>query len=467
VGYNTDESEDLRGPIGRVGASLARFVGFEDDGPQLLLLVASLFVVPTVALLVAAGFAVGDEANTVIEMSFAGYIVGALIFAIIIGAPKLAGRDRGRMSLLFGPSARVIMLLLVGSILLQAALFVYSLFTLEASTIGRVHGGLMLVVGLGALYACYALVLSALAFFRVQPLTIRAVPSNNPLLRERLDDIASQLGSRSPNNIVLGLEPNFFITSAPVKLVGTGDEFRGTTLFLSLSLMRLLTDKEFDAVIGHELGHFRGSDTVYSLKFAPTYSRLTHALDVLSNGVGKASDLGRLPALAALSLYLTRFAMSERTVGRDRELLADQAGASVSDSKALATALLKVALFSRNWDWLTQQHISELGEGRTYTQLSATFSDVSRLSPDIDWDEVRSSVSAAVQSHPTDTHPTFSERLDALRTDPNTLHPDDCAAPDEPSSKLIVNAEQIDAQLSELEANWLLAIGAARLPEAA
>ena len=461
-----DEYQE-RGPLGRMGASLARFLGFEDDGPQLLLLVCCLFVVPTVGWLVGYGFAVGGESNLVSEMALTGYALGALIFLIIIGAPKLAGTDRSRMGLVFGPSARLVMIMLAGSVLLQAALLIYSMFTLEVSTIGRFHAGLMLAVGLGALYACAALIRSAFALFRVQPMFIRAVESTSPQLVDRVNLLASRLGSERPHNIVVGLEPNFFITSAPVKLVGTGEELHGTTLFLSLSLMRILSEDEFSAVIGHELGHYRGSDTVYSLKFAPTYSRLSHALAALSNGAGNASDLGRLPALAALSLYLTRFAASERTVGRERELLADQAGASVGSERALATALLKVAIFSANWEWLTQQHVAALREGRTYTQLATTFKEVSELASDVNWAELRGSVSAAVQAHPTDTHPTFAERIHSLGLAPDDLQAADCGHPAHPSIELVEGADEIDTKLSDLEANWLLAIGAAQLPQVA
>jgi Zn-dependent protease with chaperone function len=275
------------------------------------------------------------------------------------------------------------------------------------------------------------------------------------------------LGSQSPHNIILGLEPNFFITSAPVKLIGTGEELHGTSLFVSLSLMRIFSNEEFDAVIGHELGHFRGADTIYSLKFAPIYSRLSHALSVLSNTAGNASDLGKLPALAALALYLTRFAILERSVGRERELLADQAGASVGSERALATALLKVALFSANWNWLTQQHIAALAEGQTFTHLATTFSASAELSQDANWSELRNAVAGAIQAHPTDTHPTFAERVSALGLSPDALQPADCTHPAQPSVALVEGSDELDAQLSGLEANWLLAIGAAHLPQAA
>lgn len=460
--YDPDYNEDIS------TWSLDAAVSPEDDGSQLLRLALCLFIIPTVGLLVSAGFALGDEGAMVTRLALLGYALGALIFVLVIGTPKLAGTDRARMSLMFGPSVRLVMLLLAVSVLVQAALFIYSLFTLEASTIGRVHGGLMVVVGLGALYVCLALIKSAFGMFSVEPMHVRAsrIPNLSPI-RERMDTLATRLNAKCPDHIVVGLEPNFFVTSAPVKLVGSNEHLTGTTLFVSLSLMRLFSDAEFDAVIGHELGHFRGEDTVYSLKFAPTYARLSQALLVLANGSGNASDLGRIPALAALAAYLSRFTASERTVGRERELLADQAGASASSKEALATALLKVALFSGNWNWLTQQHVAELNEGRTFTTLSTTFNQVSRLADDVNWEEIRNSVSSSIQAHPIDTHPTFAERLQALGLASADLNAADCEASPAAAVALLENAEELDEDLSELEANWLLAIGAAQLPNQA
>jgi Zn-dependent protease with chaperone function len=438
----------------------------ENETNQILVLGLCLFVIPTLGWLISAAFAIGEESHLVMEMVIAGYALGALIFLTIIGSPLIAGTDRARMSLIFGPSVRFVMVLLAGSVLVQAGLLIYSLFTLEASTIGRVHVGIMLGLGLGALAVCYALIRSAFGLFAIDPMAIRAVPSNHATLRDRVNSLADHLGAERPDNIAIGLEPNFFVTSAPVNLVGNEQQLQGTTLFVSLSLMRILTDDEFNAVIGHELGHFRGSDTVYSLKFAPTYSRLSHALAVLSQGSESAGDIVRIPALAALSAHLTRFAKSERTVGRQRELLADQAGVSVAHPKALATALLKVAIFSQNWTWLTHQHISELAEGRTYTRLGTTFRDVSALADDVNWNELRSSVGAAVQAHPVDTHPTFSERIIGMGLSVDQLEAADCAHPELPAVHLVEDADEIDADLSDLEANWLIAIGAAQLPQA-
>lgn len=436
---------------------------FETNSVVPLLL--CLFVVPIVGWLVAAGLAIGDEATTINQLAIGAIAVGGIALSVLVLSPRIAGRNRARVVATFGPGIRIVLICLAVSVVLQAILFVYSLFILEASLIGRVHGGLMLVIGIGALLASLSLIGSSLTILKVPPLVVRGeVLPRESSFHAHVSRIADSLLARAPDNIVVGLDPTFYVTAAPVRVVGSDADLQGTTLYASVPLMRLLSSSEFDAVIGHELGHFKGEDVEYSLRFAPLYSRLGAALAAMSDHAGNASDLGKVPAQLVLSSYIERFARVERTIGRDRELAADQAGAEVSTPEALATALLKVAIFSGNWDWLTREHISSLGEGRTFTQLASSFAGICEIDSNADWDAILGAVSGAAQSHPIDTHPTFSERLAALKYPISDLAPAHCALPEVPATQLIEDADDVDRRLSILEAQWLLAIGAASLP---
>jgi Zn-dependent protease with chaperone function len=104
-----------------------------------------------------------------------------------------------------------------------------------------------------------------------------------PQLWSFVREIASHLGATPPSNIVIGLAPNFYVTSADVTVYPERRKQLNETLYLSLPLMRILSRQELTAVIGHELGHFKGDDTKFSLKFYPIYAGTTQALAALES----------------------------------------------------------------------------------------------------------------------------------------------------------------------------------------
>jgi Zn-dependent protease with chaperone function len=395
--------------------------------------------------------------------------VGILLLVLLVLAKVVAGKDRKRLSLLFGPTIRFVMLLLVVSVAGQAGLFIYSFYTIETMTIGRVHAGFLLIVGIGALVGCLYLLKSAFGFFKVNPLALRAklldrADSSN--LYSLVGELARKLGAQPPDHIVVGLEPTFFVTSADVELIGVGGlKLEGRTLFLSLSLMEVFSKDELCAVIGHELGHFRGQDTEYSLKFAPTYSRLSTAINAMSAHDNSGTSIALLPALAMLSLCLTEFASAERTVGRERELLADQAGAEAASAQALAIALVKVSVFSGCWSLLTERQIDELVKGSFVANLSRAYGDMCQaVQENIDWDDAKAAFFQFVQPHPTDTHPPLVQRLQSLGVNPDSIDSGAVVPAPEPAISLIANYTTHSEELTVLEIRWLEAIGAVVLP---
>lgn len=410
-----------------------------------------------------------DEIEYVKFASIGTAAVGVVLFVLILAGRMLAGTDRKRMSLVFGPLVRVVMLLLAVSVLAQGALFVYSIYTIEVVAIQRVHIGILLAVALGAIAACWVLLKSSLALLKREPMFLRAIALDKHQHQgffAFVSDIAAKLKAQSPDHIVVGLEPNFFVTAADVRLAGQDAVLKGRTLFVSLSLLHVFSKDELASVVGHELGHFRGEDVAYSMKFAPTYARLGQALAVLGQSSGSAADLGRLPAQVALSMCFMEFAYAERSVGRERELMADRYGAEAADAQALARALVKLSLFAPQWGALTTAHTDELAKGRTFTNLAQTYAGVcAQVTADLDWPAARDELGKSVQSHPIDTHPPLLARLQNLKTTLFDLEPGQLGTPDVPATTLVPGVEQIEEALSTLEVQWLVAIRAVVLPD--
>jgi Zn-dependent protease with chaperone function len=409
-----------------------------------------------------------DEVTLVEHASWALAGIGFGILVLIYGGRVFSGTSRARLSMAFGIVVRGVMLLLSISILGQAALLVFSIYTLESMAIHRVHSFVLGGIGLGAAVACWQLLRSTFEFLKKQPMLVKAMRlrrEDQPQLFEFVDAISFQLGAKSPANIIVGLEPNFFVTSVPVTLLGTKDLLQDETLFISLGMMRLLDKREFSGVVGHELGHFRGDDTEYSKRFAPAYARLGKAWVEMSRESGGMADIARIPAIVAIGACWSVFASAERAIGRDREILADCAGSEVSGASSLAQALVKFSSFAHQWHVLMTAHINDLAEGRTFENLSTTFRDGCRLlHSSLDWDDARLKLGETTQAHPVDTHPPLAQRLDRLGTSLSEISPDDIAIPEESAITLIQDPESLEKWLTRLEANWLVAIGAVVVP---
>ena len=244
-----------------------------------------------------------------------------------------------------------------------------------------------------------------------KPVSASACPS----LFSFVNGLAESAGAEAPDNIVIGLEPTFYVTSCDVQVPGMEQPLKGQSLYLSAPLMRLMSRNEMAAIVGHELGHFSGDDTVYSLKFAPVYAGLGSALEAMEGAGEGVAGLAKLPAKAALSFMYEIFPRNERTIGRERELRADRVGASVSSPMDLATSLVKVSLYAGLWGTAQKQNVERLNDGKVSRNLSKVFQDLAKYDVEHESiDEIMASVLQTTIAHPTDTHPSVAARLEAL-----------------------------------------------------
>ncbi len=232
-----------------------------------------------------------------------------------------------------------------------------------------------------------------------------------PALWSFVDRVASKTGAGMPDSIVVGLNEGFFVTEHPVKLASGAMVPQGRVLYLPLPYMAFLNAGEVAAVIGHELGHFIGEDTLYSQRFSPIYSATINHLVAISGGENYEEswmDILRKPATLFGEMFLDSFHEAVRYWGRMRELAADAVGASVVSPQAIASSLLRITALAphvdealeMNWD---QGQSAEGGIVGHVRQLVATKGMVDP-----------SAHLQNRQSHPTDTHPELAARLDAL-----------------------------------------------------
>jgi len=405
-----------------------------------------------------------NEIFPILQMRMASIISAVIaIFLLLLFTivSKFSGKNRDRIAKTFPLLIFITLITLSALVLVQGGILTYGVYIAEVYAFEMFHPVVIGLVGLSALIGAITLIFSSLKLMKKQSHSVMGVKLSNsehPKLFSLIDDIATTLGAIAPNNVVVGLEPNFYVTSANVKILGESKVLKGETLYISLPLARILTIDEMKGIIGHELGHFRGKDTHYSLKFSPIYSGLSHAIS--SMGVGEGGAIATLPAYAVLSYILDVFHKNVSEINRDREFEADKAASEVAPSSALSSSLLKIGLYSSFWSKLEEQAITRLMEGKITKNLSKLF--LSSVNYDVNHEsipEIIKQISSQTVSHPTDSHPSTSSRIFKLGVSIDDISNDLLTAPDSSCIELIDNPKTIEEELTTLQLHYYVALG--------
>lgn len=111
-------------------------------------------------------------------------------------------------------------------------------------------------------------------------------------------------------------EPNVYLLESSTPRIFSYGGFGWPKIFLSVGLLEVLNREEILAAVGHEIAHIKNNDTLLKS------SSLSLKIATLFNIVGFAVD---------------------SMLSRDREFLADQEGARLTNPRALISALIKLS----------------------------------------------------------------------------------------------------------------------------
>ena len=379
------------------------------------------------------------------------------------------GTDRNRNASIFPILIPFTVFVVALQVLIQGGILAYISYIGPVELTERYLPVVTGLIALGALIGSFQVLTSLAAFFKKPEHAQRAMNldrSSYPALWEHVDRIALKIKANSPDNIIVGLEPTFYATACKINLIGSDEELLGETLYLSLPLMRLFTLNELDAVIGHELGHFKAEDTNYSTKFSPVYANLSSALQNLSNTSSGASALAKIPAIVVLTAMYEAFEINISAISRTREFEADKVGTEASSKESLVYSLAKVATYSAFWNQSVLENIKRLNKGKVTENLSTVFRESSLYNiGNRELDEIISEVLPSIIQHPTDSHPPLSERFAAINFDETKIERELITKQGNSSENLLTNIEALEEQLTVDEHRWCVALGLATLPE--
>jgi Zn-dependent protease with chaperone function len=357
------------------------------------------------------------------SLAVAGFVAALLIVNRL--AAVVFGSHRSLLALSFAPytllklvAVTVVAMATVGLLAAAVTLAAHRWLDLDPSL-------LVGVLALAALSLAGGMIASGAVLFTPSKTYVAARPISlfeHPRLGLLLRDVAKKTKARMPDNVVLGLEPTFFATSAPVQTPYLKGPLRGQTLHLSLPLMNLFSVSELKAVVGHELAHFSGDDTLYSRRFAPALASLDTAMVRVRRGGGWISRILGAPARLLLEDFVELYGRIHGRMSRDRELRADRLGAQASSPNDIAYSLLKASVGGSIWRSTVERFIERAGKGRFSRNLVRTYADQVRF--DVDRDKLPPFIEFALGesvSHPTDSHPPTEDRIARLGLDFNAV----------------------------------------------
>lgn len=365
--------------------------------------------------------------------ALAAWVIGLGLLAALIGVAALAGtqwagrraqQSREQLLQVFSLGSRLLPYVLVSHVVAMAATVALALSYegLALWHIGQLGKGEVKLMGwLGViaaicLYSIWLLLKQLrhmLVMFEATPLEMfgRVVTAEQaPGLWRQVRELAGKLGALPPDHIVVSLALGFYVTSSPATVRPAETPLRGRTLHVPLLYLGLLSREEVDAVIGHELAHFVGEDTEYSLRFVPIYDGVSRSLETLEQTM-MDSDLIQAwlmrPSFLFGVFFMQHFDHAVNRWSRERELLADAAGGRLAGNAAAASALLRISVLQTPVEGVLLAHCDTPVEGDVLNAALAALQGQELQAPD--------EALETHQPHPTDSHPSNGERLHALR----------------------------------------------------
>jgi Zn-dependent protease with chaperone function len=235
------------------------------------------------------------------------------------------------IAILFVPFSYFLIFLSVGITIYLGVFLIQLIYNLEASLIHSVHVGILLLIGLGVLIGIFSAIKGIFISFmknKTYELAINIKGLNNEITTS-IQEVCQKLSMKVPDNILLSFTPDFHVQQ--LNVITPNGKCKGRTLTIGLPYLRYLNKDELKAIIAHEMAHFTGKDTIFSIYVAPVYKSFCHILANLNFQPSKNGNNGNiaiiwfvnLPTIIILGFSLRLFAIINSKISRMREKRAD------------------------------------------------------------------------------------------------------------------------------------------------
>ncbi|THA84877.1 M48 family metallopeptidase [Streptomyces sp. A0592] len=278
------------------------------------------------------------------------------------------------------------------------------------------------------------------------PAGITVTEAQEPLLWQTVREIAQQVGTRAPDEIVLIDGVNAAVAEE-ARLLGLRPGTR--RLYLGLPLMTGLDEMQLRAVLAHEMGHYANFDTRLTPLIARGRAQLIRTIGHFheradskvakerarqekrdekrvakgkgAKGVDTSGQGATYRAMAKIYMAYGNFYMrATRTAGRRQELAADLASVRVAGRNSAASALREINALDSAHDFYMSSYAT-LGVGAgLLPRPGEVFGGLRKLldARSEDLDDLRRELSTEPAS-PYDSHPPLAERVARIEALPD------------------------------------------------
>lgn len=337
------------------------------------------------------------------KASLATLALGAAILVAVAGLGALAFANRSAQLWSLVGGWRLLMVGSAAEVVLQGAMCLWLSFWVTAYFFEQYYIKLVL---LAAVFVVLGVAAVVMAIFRRPGLDNRVGgevvgEQDAPRLWQRVREIAARMKTAPPDHLVAGIDANFFVTESGLEVGGR--RLAGRCLYVSIPLLKVLDRRQADAVLVHELAHFRGGDTQASAQLGPRLLQFDHYVDAM-----RAGGLTRL-VWPFMQLYRLILQTALSRDSREREFKADRAAARLVSPQAAVEALIKVVAYA-NYRGVVEQGLFD-SRRKLEGELGMAASVAAGLQRYAGSDDFVDDVHQARVPHPFDSHPPLDERM--------------------------------------------------------
>ncbi|HSK10241.1 MAG TPA: hypothetical protein VK911_11755 [Vicinamibacterales bacterium] len=303
--------------------------------------------------------------------------LGLLWLGVIAGGGVLALRRRPFLLRGFQPLVYITAALLVLLVIAHGLLGVQAL-SLSGLLAGMGFGLIVNAAGIVAILIVGLTTSRAAGVARrlreMPSMLAREVPfGEGGELRRVIAGVAGRAQAAPARRVVAGLAPAVLVSPAGLECLD--GPVAGPALHFSLTLARILTIPEFEALLASQLSRTRDEEASRASRFSSAWIRLYEERARLTSARGLRAVLA-FPAASWVIVLIEAFAPAAAAVWREQEAAGLRAAAAVAGAEVCGTAMVKVAAFAAAWGAASEAMIDAVAEDEQYPNASVLFAEV-------------------------------------------------------------------------------------------